>query len=58
LVFIIEINEDFGKNNVFWIELIRTIYNSFEIEYIINKGKKYVNCSNTWYDANEIRNKL
>lgn len=58
MVFVIEINEDISTNNIFWTELIRTIYNSFEIEYVINKGRKYMNYSNEWYDAIEIRNKL
>lgn len=54
----IVVNENIASNNVFWSELIKSIYYSFEIEYVINKGKKYMNCSNTWYDANKIRNKL
>ena len=40
-----------ASNNVFWIELIRTIFESFSINNVINKGKKYMNYSNEWYSV-------
>lgn len=52
------INNVLYSNNTFWSELLRTLYNSFEITYVINKGKKYMNCSSLWYDADELRVKF
>lgn len=54
----ITISEDIETNSIFWSELIRSIYDSFDIQYVINKRKKYMNCSNEWYDADELREKF
>ena len=55
---IIKLNNDICANNRFWSELLRGIYDSFEIYYVVNKGKNYMNCSSMWYDATEIREKF
>jgi len=57
-VCVIEIDKDIYSNNKFWNILFSSIYNSYKIEYIINKNKKYMNCSNTYYKANTLRTKF
>lgn len=54
----IKVNESIASNNVFWLELVKTIYKSYSISYVVNKGKKYINCSNRWFNADELREKI
>lgn len=55
---VIVVNENIAPNNVFWSLLISSIYKSFKIKYVVNKGKKYMNFTNSWYNASVIRDKL
>ena len=55
---VIIVNENIASNNVFWLKLIRSIYESFSIQYVLNKGKKYMNCTNIWHNTCDQREKF
>lgn len=57
---IIEINldESIYSSHIFWSGLVRTIYESYKILYVINKNKKYINGNTIWYDGTELRERL
>ena len=42
----------------FWNVMFKIINESYRIEYIINKGKNYFNCSSSRYDGDKARNKM
>jgi len=55
---IINISEEIYSSDKFWNGIFRSICDSYKIEYVTNKGKKYMNFSNTWYDASKLREKF
>jgi hypothetical protein len=57
---IIEITENVYSTDKFWTNLFRSIYNSYEIEYVEDKkkNKNYINGSNLWYSTEKLTKKL
>lgn len=49
---IIEINLDelIYPSHMFWSGLVRTIYTSHKILFVVNKNKKYINGDIRWYE--------
>lgn len=54
----INLDESIYSSHMFWSELVRTIYESYKILYVINKNKKYINGETRWYDGTKLRERL
>jgi len=54
----IKLDETIYSSHIFWTELIETIYKSYEILYVINKNKNYINGETRWYDGTNLRTRL
>lgn len=46
------------NSNEFWNAMFQIINKSYRIEYIVNKGKNYFNCSSSRYDATKTLDKM
>lgn len=46
------------NSNEFWNAMFQIINESYRIEYIVNKGKNYFNCSSSCYDAMKTLDKM
>lgn len=46
------------SNKNFWNAIFKIINESYRIEYIVHKGKKYFNCSSSRYDGNKTLNRM
>lgn len=46
------------NSNEFWHAIFQIINESYRIEYIVNKGKNYFNCSSSRYDATKTLDKM
>ena len=52
------LDERVYSSHMFWSGLVRTIYESYEILYVINKNKKYINGETQWYKGTNLRTRL
>jgi hypothetical protein len=52
------LEDDVVVSKKFWNAMFKIINESYRIEYIINKGKKYFNCSSSQYDATNTLNRM
>lgn len=52
------LEDDVVNSNEFWNTMFEIINESYRIEYIVNKGKNYFNCSSSRYDATKTLDKM
>jgi len=49
---------DISSDKNFWLQLFAVVNRDYQIDWIKYKNKNYFNCENTWYDAEEILEKM